>query len=466
MLPGARLSVARLSFVPRRMPQAPPRGRPGAGRRSAMIHDNRRVVITGIGVISPLGLSRDEFWTNLTARRSGVSRITLFDTRGFPTRIAAEVKGFDPQRYIEKKKSLKVMIRDMQFAVAAAREAASDAGLGASAPDPERVGVVFGASMISTDPCELGPAIKQSLGKDGQFDLVRFGAEGIQNLFPLWLLKQLPNMLASHVAIMYDAQGPSNTITSGCSASAHAIGEAFRIISRGAADLVITGGASSCITPLKLARYHRLGVLSTRNDEPEKASRPFDAARDGFVIGEGAGMLILEERERARARNARIYAEIAGYGSAVDMQSGPGGTIEPSSKARAMRMALLEAETEPGGVDYIGAHGNSIPFTDRLETLAIKEIWGKRARATPVSSIKGQIGDLGPASGAVGVIATALAIERGIIPCTLNWENRDADCDLDYVPHPREAALRCAVCNSFDFMGQNVSLVLRNPGCA
>lgn len=427
-----------------------------------MIQQKRRVVVTGVGVISPLGLDPDSFWDGLMARESGVAGITLFDTSGFPTRIAAEVKAFDPLKYIEKKKSLKVMIRDMQFAVAAAKEAADDAGLAAAKFKPERLGVVFGASMISTDPCELAPAIAPSLTEDGQFDLVKFGTEGIPQLFPLWLLKQLPNMLASHVAIMYNAQGPSNTITSGCSSSAHAIGEAFRIVSRGGADLVITGGASSCITPLKLVRYHRLGVLSQRNDEPEKASRPFDARRDGFVIGEGAGMVILEEREHARARGARIYAEIAGYGSAVDMQSGPGGSIEASSKARAMRAAVADAGLSLDAIDYISAHGNSIPFTDRLETMAIKDVWGGRAYEIPVSSIKGQIGDLGPASAALGFITIALAIGRGKIPCTLNYEYKDPECDLDYVPSPREAALGCAICNSFDYMGQNVSLVVRN----
>lgn len=427
-----------------------------------MIQKKRRVVVSGIGVISPLGLGREEFWAGLMAQRSGVAGITLFDTDGFPTRIAAEVKNFDPLKYIEKKKSLKVMIRDMQFAVAAAREAAEDAGLESATFNPERLGVVFGASMISTDPCELAPAIAPSRGEDGRFDLVKFGTRGIPQLFPLWLLKQLPNMLASHVAIMYNAQGPSNTITSGCSSSAHAIGEAFRIIARGGADLVITGGASSCITPLKLIRYHRLGVLSRRNDEPEKASRPFDATRDGFVIGEGAGMLILEEREHARARGARIYAEIVGYGSAVDMQSGPGGSIEPSSKARAMRMAIADSGLPLDEIDYISAHGNSIPFTDRLETMAIKDVWGERAYQIPVSSIKGQMGDLGPASGAMGLITIALALGRGSIPCTLNYEHKDPECDLDYVPRPRTAAIRCAVCNSFDYMGQNVSLAVRN----
>ncbi len=427
-----------------------------------MIQKKRRVVVTGIGLISPLGLDPDSFWTNLMAEKSGVGPITLFDTSGFPTRIAAEVKGFDPLRYIEKKKSLKVMIRDMQFAVAAAREAADDAGLMDARFDPERLGVVFGASMISTDPCELAPAIAASRSGHGQFDLVKFGTDGIPHLFPLWLLKQLPNMLASHVAIMLNAQGPSNTITSGCSSSAHAIGEAFRIVSRGGADLVITGGASSCITPLKLVRYHRLGVLSMRNGEPEKASRPFDAQRDGFVIGEGAGMLMLEEREHARARGARIYAEIAGYGSAVDMQGGPGGSIEASSKARAMRAAVMDSGLPLGAIDYINAHGNSIPFTDRLETMAIKELWGARAYEIPVSSVKGQIGDLGPASAAIGLITVALALRAGRIPCTLNYEHRDPECDLDYVPRPRDSAFANGICNSFDYMGQNVSLVVRN----
>jgi len=426
-----------------------------------MTGNKRRVGIVGIGVISPVGLRTADFWSNLIAGRSGVASITLFDASSFPTTIAAEVRDFDPLRYIEKRKALKVMMRDMQFAVAATKEAAEDARLDQAQADPTRIGVVFGAGMISTDVYELAPAIAKSLNGEGQFDIVRFGAEGIHQLFPLWLLKQLPNMLASHVSIIYDAQGPSNTITTGCSASAHAIGEAFHIISRGGADIVITGGASSCITPLKLIRYHTLGVLSRRNDPPEKASCPFDARRDGFVIGEGAGVIILEEFERARARGAHIYAELLGYGSSVDMQRAPSGAVEASSKSRAMRAAIADAGIAASEVDYISAHGNSIPFTDRLETLAVKEVWGERAYSIPMSSIKGQIGDLTSASGAMGLISTAMAIHHRVIPCTMNYEVRDPECDLDYVPQPRRAAVSCALCNSFDFMGQNVSLVLR-----
>jgi len=437
----------------------------GADRTSIlMIEKRRRVVVTGIGVISPLGLSREEFWTNLCANASGVAPITLFDASALPTRIAAEVKGFDPKKYVEKRKSLKVMMRDMQFAIAAAKEAMEDCRVEPAQCDPARVGVVFGAGMISIDLDDLAPAIEQSRGSDGAFDLVRFGREGIQRLYPLWLLKQLPNMLASHVSIIYNAQGPSNTITTGCSASAHAIGEAFRIVSRGGADMVITGGASSCVTPLKLIRYHKLGVLSKRNESPEKASRPFDALRDGFVIGEGAGILVLEEIERARARGAHIYAELVGYGSSVDIRSGPNRTVEASSKARAMEAALSDAGVAASAIRYISAHGNSIPFTDALETAAIKEVFGEGAYAVPVSSIKGNVGDLGPASGALGLIAAVLAIERGTIPCTMNYEVKDPECDLDYVPQPRRASISHALCNSFDFMGQNVSLVLRPAG--
>jgi 3-oxoacyl-[acyl-carrier-protein] synthase II len=426
-----------------------------------MIEKRRRVALTGIGVISPLGLTKADFWANLGANASGVSTITLFDASVLPTRIAAEVKGFDPRAYVEKRKSLKVMMRDMQFAVAAAKEAVEDAALDAARLDPTRLGVIFGAGMISVDLDDLAPAIEQSRGANGAFDLVRFGKEGIHKLFPLWLLKQLPNMLASHVSIIYNAQGPSNTITTGCSASAHAIGEAFRIVSRGGADMVITGGASSCITPLKLIRYHKLGVLSKRNDPPQKASRPFDAQRDGFVIGEGAGILVFEELEHARARGAHLYVEIAGYGSSVDIRSGPDRTVEASSKSRAMKAALSDAGLPPSSIHYISAHGNSIPFTDRLETAAIKEVFGQGAYAIPVSSIKGNVGDLGPASGALGLISAALAIRDGVIPCTMNYEERDPECDLDYVPQPRRASISNALCNSFDFMGQNVSLIIR-----
>ncbi|MDD5557513.1 MAG: beta-ketoacyl-ACP synthase II [bacterium] len=429
-----------------------------------MIDRKRRVAVTGIGVISPLGLTASDFWTNLVADRSGVSSITLFDAAALPTRIAAEVRGFDPSRYVARRKSLKVMMRDMQFAVAAAKEAVADARLEGAGIDPQRIGVVFGAGMISTDIEEIAPAIRHSRGPDGRFDLVRFGKAGIRHLFPLWLLKQLPNMLASHVAIIYDAQGPSNTITTGCSSSAHAIGEAYRIISRGGADLIITGGASSSITPLKLIRYDRLGVLSRRNDEPERASRPFDAARDGFVIGEGAGVVVLEEWEGARARGAAVHAEVVGYGNSVDIRCGEERRVEPSSKARAMRAALADGGLDPGGIGYISAHGNSIPFTDRLETSAVKEVFGDRAAGIPVSSIKGNIGDLGPAAGALGLISTVLAMRHRLIPCTRNYETPDPACDLDYVPAPRRADVSCALCNSFDFMGQNVSIVLRRPG--
>jgi 3-oxoacyl-[acyl-carrier-protein] synthase II len=426
-----------------------------------MTGNKRRVGIVGLGVISPLGQNTSEFWSNLIVGKSGVSRISLFDASSFPTTIAAEVKDFDPLKYIEKRKSLKVMIRDMQFAVAATKEAVADAGLDHTTIDPTKLGVIFGAGMISADVCELAPAIAKSRDANGRFDLVRFGAEGIHQLFPLWLLKQLPNMLASHVAINYNAQGPSNTITTGCSASAHAIGEAFRVISRGGADIMITGGAGSCITPLKLIRYHKLGVLSQRNDPPEKASCPYDARRDGFVLGEGAGIIILEEIRHARARGAQVYAELVGYGSSVDTQGGPRGMVEASSKARSMRAAIADAGVAASDVDNVSAHGNSIPFTDRLETRAIKEVWGDKAHSVPVSSIKGQIGDLMSASGALGLISAVMAVRRQMIPCTMNYEVRDPECDLDYVPKPRKASVRCALCNSFDFMGQNVSLVLR-----
>ncbi|MEJ2745592.1 MAG: beta-ketoacyl-[acyl-carrier-protein] synthase family protein [bacterium] len=426
-----------------------------------MTGTKRRVGIVGIGVISPLGQNTNDHWSNLIAGKSGVSHISLFDASSFPTTIAAEVKDFDPLKYVEKRKSLKVMMRDMQFAAAATKEAVDDARLDQAAIDPTRMGVIFGAGMISTDVYELAPAVAKSLGADGRFDLVRFGEEGIHQLFPLWLLKQLPNMLASHVAINYNAQGPSNTVTTGCSASAHAIGEAFRVISRGGADVVITGGASSCITPLKLIRYHKLGVLSQRNDPPEEASCPYDARRDGFVLGEGAGIIILEEIKHAYARGAQIYAELVGYGSSVDMQRDSDGMVDASSKARAMRAAIADAGITPSELDYISAHGNSIPFTDRLESRAIKEVGGEKAYSIPVSSIKGQIGDPMSASGAMGLIAAVMAIRRRMIPPTMNYEVRDPECDLDYVPKPRQTDVRCALCNSFDFMGQNVSLVLR-----
>jgi 3-oxoacyl-[acyl-carrier-protein] synthase II len=426
------------------------------------MEQGRRVVITGMGAISPIGLSKAEFWKNLLQGRSGVSHITLFDASSFATRIAAEVKDFDPLHFIAKRKMIKVMMRDMQFAVAAAKVAIEDSQLNTEEIDPLRFGVVIGAGLISTDFEEISPAIMNSRDDNGDYDIVRFGKEGMNSIFPLWLLKQLPNMLASHISIIYGCQGPSNTITTGCASSANAVGEAFRIITRGGADVVIAGGASSRINPTKVVCYHKLGVLSQRNDEPEKASRPFDARRDGFVIGEGGGIIILEEIEHARARGSHIYGEITGYGCSSDILAGKERIVKPESKARAIRAALKESGMEPVDIDYISAHGYAIPFTDVLETEAIKQVWGEKAYAVPVSSIKGQIGDLGPASGVFGLISAALAMDDGVIPCTANYEVKDPKCDLDYVPNkPRKRALSAALCNSFDFMGQNVSLVIR-----
>lgn len=428
----------------------------------SIMEQERRAVITGIGVITPIGLSKGEFWKNLLDGASGVSPISLFDASSFATRIAAEVKDFNPKDYVRKRKMIKVMMRDMQFAVGAAKLAIEDSRLDTDQVDPTRLGVVFGAGLIPTDCNEIASAIDNSRDADGNYDLRRFGREGMRHLFPLWLLKQLPNMLASHVSITYNAQGPSNTIITGCASSANAVGEAFRIITRGGADMVITGGASSRISPLKLIRYHKLGVLSQRNDEPEKASRPFDAGRDGFVIGEGAGIVLLEELEHARTRGAPIYGEVVGYGCSADILTGEERTVKPESKARAMKAALAEGGLEPGEIDYISAHGNSIPFTDVLETDAIKMVWGEAAHAVPVSSIKGHIGDLGAASGALGLISSALAMGDGVLPPTINYEERDPDCDLDYVPNePRRAVVNAALCNSFDFLGQNVSLVIK-----
>lgn len=421
----------------------------------------RRVVVTGLGVVAPNGKSAKNFWDSCTAGTSGISKIECFDVTGYPTEIAGEVKDFDVRTYVKDPKTLKLMGRNIQFAVGAAHEARSDAGLDGSALDPSRFGVCMGSGVIPMDLRELAPAIAQCLDEQGQFLPEKFGEIGPGALFPLWLLKHLPNMLSSHLAILHQAEGPCNTITTACAAGTQAIGEAFRLIARDDADVMLAGGADSRLEPLMLVAYSALGALSRSRRPEQEVSRPFDRERDGFVLGEGAAVLVLEELERARRRGAKIYAEVAGYGSSCDAF----GITKPDPQGRgarrAMEAALREARLNRDDIDYINAHGTSTRLNDQMETNAVKAALGPDAKRVPMSSIKSMIGHLIGAAGAVEAAATALTIHSGVLPPTINLTNPDPHCDLDYIPNEARAKpVRCALSNSFGFGGQNAALIM------
>lgn len=420
----------------------------------------RRVVVTGVGVVSPIGNTSDSFFENCCEGKSGITTIESFDTTGYPTRIAGEIKNFDVRPFLKDPKARKVMGRNIQFAVGAAHEAMQTAGF-AEFSDPSRFGIVMGSGVIPMDLAELSGPIAASLKPNGEFDPIRFGEKGPQSLAPLWLLKHLPNMLSSHLAILHHAEGPCNTITTACAAGTQAIGEAFRLIARDDADFMLAGGSDSRLEPLMLVAYAALGALS-RSQRPEtEVSRPFDRERDGFVLGEGAAILALEEYEHAKKRGARIYAEITGYGSSCDAYGLT--RPDPSGKGarRAMEWALREAQIDRDDVDYINAHGTSTRLNDQMETNAVKGALGPDAKRVPMSSIKSMVGHMIGAAGAVEAAATALTLDRGVLPPTINLTNPDPECDLDYIPNvAREQRVRCALSNSFGFGGQNAALIM------
>ena len=421
-----------------------------------------RVVVTGVGVVSPNGLGREAFGEAILAGRSGVGRIESFETANLPIKIAGEVKNFDPTPYLgAHRKNIKVMSRAAGFAVAAAHMAVQDAGLETDKLDPERFGVCMGTGITPINLAELAEPIAQGMTEDQTFDVTRFAAAQTESMFPLWLLKHLPNMPAAHISILHHAMGPNNTIVTACAAGTQAIGEAFRLIARGDADVMLAGGCDSRLDPLMLVAYHAMKAVSQSQRAPEEVSRPFDGERDGFVLGEGAAVLVLEDYEAARKRGATIYAEIKGYGASFDAY----GITRPDPQARgaviSMRSALREAKLDPADVDYINAHGTSTRLNDVMETIAVKKVFGHRAHKIPMSSQKSMVGHLIGASGALEAAATALALQRGAIPPTINHSTPDPECDLDYVPNTaREIPVKVAISNSFGFGGQNASLVM------
>jgi 3-oxoacyl-[acyl-carrier-protein] synthase II len=410
---------------------------------------NRRVVITGLGVIAPNGNDVAAYWDNLVAGRGGAGPITHFDTDGFSSKIACEVKNFRPEQYIDAK-ALRRMDTFVQFALAGAVMAMRDAGLevGAEGLEPERVGVIVGSGIGGIGVIEEQHAILLE--------------KGPRRVTPLLIPMLISNMAAGQISIYFTARGPNTCVVTACATAAHCIGDAYRVIERGDADVVIAGGTEAAITPLGCAGFCIMKALSTRNDDPAHASRPFDRERDGFVIGEGAGVLILEEYERARKRGAEVYAEIVGYGMTADAYHITAPDPEGLGGSRAMSMALEHAGVNPQDVDYINAHGTSTPLNDVAETNAIKKVFGDYAYRVAISSTKSMTGHLLGAAGGAETVATALTIKRGIIHPTINYEYPDPECDLDYVPNEaREANVDVAITNSFAFGGQNATLVLK-----
>lgn len=407
----------------------------------------RRVVITGAGVVSPIGIGVSDFWKALKEGKNGIERISSFDPAGFDSQMAGEVKDFDPSPYFDKKE-IKRLDRVIQFAFVASELAMKDAGLDPQELDPDRFGVCIGSGQ--------GGIITS-------FDQIKVLLEkGPSKISPFFIPMMIVNMSGAYVAIRYNAKGPNYAPVSACASAAHSIGEAFEIIRRGDADVMLAGGAEAAVTPIGVAGFCAMKALSTRNDEPHKASRPFDKLRDGFVMGEGAGVLVLEEMERAKSRGAKIYAEVVGYAANCDAYHITAPPPDGEGAVKAMRRALEKAGIATDEVDYINAHGTSTPLNDKTETLAIKQVFGERAYKIPISSTKSMIGHLLGAAASVEVIATLMAIYEGVIHPTINYEFPDPECDLDYVPNEaREANVRVAIKNSFGFGGHNAVLVFR-----
>lgn len=409
--------------------------------------EKRRVVITGLGLVTPLGIGVDASWNAAVAGKSGIAPISHFDASSYPVRIAGEVKNFDPAPYIEAKE-IKKMDRFIHFAMAAATMAMEDSGLVINAENSERVGVVIGAGMGGLSSIEHYHKVLLE--------------KGHKRLTPFFIPMIIINLAAGSVSIKYGAKGPNSAAVTACASGSHSIGDAFRIIQRGEADAMIAGGTEAVITPLAISGFAVMKALSTRNDEPEKASRPFDSGRDGFVMGEGSGIVILESLETALARNARIYAEIIGYGMSSDAYHITTPAPEGEGAVRCMRATLKDGCLGPEKVDYINAHGTATKYGDELETAAVKTVFGEHAYKLAVGSTKSMTGHLLGAAGGVECVFSVLSIYKGMLLPTINLDNPDPECDLDYVPnHARKADVEYAMSNSFGFGGTNACLLLK-----
>jgi len=407
----------------------------------------KRVVVTGIGVISPVGNTKDEFWSAIVSGKNGVGPMTSFDCKDYTSRIAGEVKDFTPHPFIPKKE-LRRMEKFVQFAVTAAKEAVDDSGLDISKEDPFRIGVLVGSGIGSLRIIE----------EQHKVILER----GPSKITPFLIPMLIVNMASGHISIMFKIKGPNSCTTTACAAGTHALGDAFRIIQKGDADMMITGGTESCITALGVGGFCALKALSTRNDEPERASRPFDKERNGFVMAEGAGIAVLEELEHAKKRNANIYGEVIGFGMSGDAYHMTAPDPSAEGPARCMQNALEDAGIKPEQVSYINAHGTSTLLNDKVETLAIKKVFGGYAKKVPISSTKSMTGHLLGAAGGVEFAACCLAIKNDMIPPTINYENPDPECDLDYVPNKaRKAKVNIAISDSLGFGGHNATICVK-----
>ena len=407
----------------------------------------RRVVITGLGAVTPIGTGVENYWNSLLEGKSGIKKIERFDVSEFSSQIAGQVEGFNPKEFFDAR-SIRRMDKSTQFALASAIMAKDDANIDFSQDDPYRIGVVLGSGIGGMETL------------DGQFRTLL--NKGPNRVSPLFIPMMISNILAGQIGMHFKAKGPNMVITTACASSTHALGVSYKLIRNGEADVIISGGSEAAITPLALAGFCSMKALSTRNDAPEKASRPFDKERDGFVMAEGAGILILEELEHARKRGAKIYAEIIGFGMSADAYHITAPDPEGEGAKKAMELAIMDAGISPQDVDYINAHGTSTPLNDKLETLAIKKLFKEHAYNLAVSSNKSMIGHLLGAAGAVEAVATALTLKEGVIPPTINYENPDPECDLDYVPNEKRVKnVKIALSNSFGFGGHNASIVLK-----
>ncbi len=409
--------------------------------------ESRRVVVTGLGALTPIGNTTEELWASLIEGRSGIGPITKFDATGYPTRIAGEIRNFDPLAFVDRKDARR-LDPYLLYAIAASAMAVSDAGIDPARVDSERFGVLIGSGIGGITTLLEGEKVRESKGHD--------------RVSPFVIPMLIVNMAAGLVSIRFGAKGPNSSVVTACATGNHAIGDASRIIQRGDADVMIAGGAEAIIVPLTIAGFCAMKAMSTRNEEPQKASRPFDAGRDGFVCGEGAGIVVIESLEHAVRRDARIYAEIIGYGMTSDAHHMTAPDPQGDGAARAMALALKDARLAPGDVGYVNAHGTSTPYNDKFETIAIKRVFGEYAKRLPVSSTKSMTGHLLGAAGGVEAIATTLALHYGILPPTINYETPDPDCDLDYVPNQaRKRDIEVAISNAFGFGGTNATLAFR-----
>jgi 3-oxoacyl-[acyl-carrier-protein] synthase II len=406
-----------------------------------------RVAITGLGVVSPVGNSVEDFWQALCAGRTGIGRVTRWDPSEFRTQIAGEVKDFDPTAYMDRKEVRRTDLY-VQYAIAAAKQALDQAGIDVSRDDPNRIGTIIGTGIGGIQTFEDQTMIMME--------------KGPSRVSPFFIPMMIANMASGQVSIQFGLKGTNTTTVSACASGAHAIGEAFQAIRYGQAEVMVTGGSEATITRMAMAGFCALKAMSTRNDDPSRASRPFDLERDGFVMGEGAGIVILEDWDRAVKRGATILAEMIGYGSTSDAFHVTAPAPDGEGAARAMAMALEDGGVVPTDVDYINAHGTSTDLNDKLETMAVKRVFGEHAYKLALASTKSMTGHLLGAAGGIEMVASVLALSRGVLPPTINYEHPDPECDLDCVPNEaRKTDARVALSNSFGFGGHNVSLAIR-----